>query len=169
MGENRYLGGVAEKYHVPFDQERDKRRTYEIYEELTKGKLKALPGVHRFIEMCRKKGLKIAIATSADRVKLETNLRALQFPEGTIDATVNGLEVEHKKPDPEIYLVAAQKLGLHPEECLVVEDAVSGIKAGKAAGCKVLAVRTSFPAEQLKEADWICTTLAEVPPEALKW
>jgi len=169
MGENRYLGGVAEKYHVPFDQERDKRRTYEIYEELTKGKLKALPGVHRFIEMCRKKGLKIAIATSADRVKLETNLRALQFPEGTIDATVNGLEVEHKKPDPEIYLVAAQKLGLHPEECLVVEDAVSGVKAGKAAGCKVLAVRTSFPAEQLKEADWICTTLAEVPPEALKW
>ncbi len=42
-------------------------------------------------------------------MKLETNLRALQFPEGTIDATVNGLEVEHKKPDPEIYLVAAQK------------------------------------------------------------
>lgn len=169
MGENRYLGGVAEKYHFPFDQEKDKQRTYEIYGELTKGKLKALPGVYHFVDQCRKKGLKIAIATSADKVKLEINLQALQFPDGTIDATVNGLEVELKKPDPEIYLVAARKLGLRPEECLVVEDAVSGIKAGKAAGCRVLAVLTSFPAEKLREADWVCTSLAEVPAEALEW
>jgi len=169
MGENRYLGGVAEKYHFPFDQERDKKRTYEIYAELTKGTLKALPGVYQFIEQCKKKGIKIAIATSADKVKLETNLSVLQFPDRTIDATVNGLEVENKKPDPEIYLVAAKKLGLRPEECLVVEDAVSGVKAGKAAGCKVLAVLTSFPSEKLKEADWICNSLAEVPEEAIEW
>jgi len=169
MGENRYLGGVAEKYHFPFDREKDKQRTYKIYGELTKGRLKALPGVYQFVVQCRKKGLKIAIATSADKVKLEINLQALQFPDGTIDATVNGLEVEHKKPDPEIYRVAAQKLGLRPEECLVVEDAVSGVKAGKAAGCRVLAVLTSFPAEKLNEADWVCTSLAEVPAGALEW
>lgn len=169
MGENKYLGGVAEKYHFPFDQERDKKRTYEIYVELTNGKLKALPGVYKFIAQCKNKGLRIAIATSADKVKLEINLQALKFPDGTIDATVNGLEVVHKKPDPEIYLIAAQKLGLRPEQCLVIEDAVSGVKAGKAAGCRVLALLTSFPAEKLGEADWICTSLAEVPAEVLEW
>jgi beta-phosphoglucomutase-like phosphatase (HAD superfamily) len=60
-------------------------------------------------------------------------------------------------------------MGLQPEECLVVEDAVSGIKSGKSAGCKCLAVTTSFEASALHEADWICDSLLDVPPGVLDW
>ena len=54
-GENRYLGGVAELYNFPLLLKRDKARTYEIYAQITKGKLKALPGVHQFIKKCKNK------------------------------------------------------------------------------------------------------------------
>jgi len=82
---------------------------------------------------------------------------------------VNGLEVENKKPHPDIYIKASWKLGLKPEECLVVEDALSGIKAAIAAGCRCLAVTSSFRKDELVEADWICDTLLDAPEEALSW
>ena len=169
MGENRYLGGVAEKYGIPIDLERDKARAYAIYGDITRGKLEPLPGVHEFIARCRALGLKLAVATSADRVKMEINIASLGLPAGTFDQTVNGLEVERKKPYPDIYLEAAKRLGVNPEACLVVEDAVSGIEAGKAAGCRCLGLTTSFPAERLRLADWICSTLADAPEESIRW
>jgi HAD superfamily hydrolase (TIGR01509 family) len=167
MGENKYIGGVAYKYRLEADIEEIKARTYYIYDKITKGKLHPLPGAVEFVKNCRKRGLKLALATSADRFKMEVNLREMGLPESSFDTTVNGLEVERRKPFPDIYLEAAARLGLSPEECLVVEDAVSGVKAGKAAGCKCLALTTSFKAEELKEADWICGTLAEVPEEEI--
>jgi sugar-phosphatase len=100
---------------------------------------------------------------------METNLREIGLPESVFDATVNGLEVERKKPDPEVFLKAAEKLGLRPEECLVVEDAVNGVAAGKAAGAKVLGLMTSFSAEELSQADWIVKDLSSVPPNVLDW
>ena len=169
MGENKYIGGVAFKYSLEADIDEIKARTYYIYDNITKGKLHPLPGAVEFVRKCRERGLRLALATSADRFKMEVNLREMGLPESGFDTTVNGLEVERKKPFPDIYLEASARLDLKPEECLVVEDAVSGVKAGKAAGCKCLALTTSFKAEELKEADWICGTLAEVPEEALRW
>ncbi|MEX2371232.1 MAG: HAD-IA family hydrolase [Bacteroidales bacterium] len=169
MGEDRYLGGVAEKYGIPFQGEVDKKRTYEIYEELVHDKLKPLPGVFEFIERCRKRGLKIAVATSADLVKMEINLREINLPASTFDATVNGLEIKHKKPAPDIFLKAAQRIGVNPADCLVVEDAVSGVKAGKSMGARVLALTTTFSVMELSEADWIAPDLSEVPDKVLNW
>jgi HAD superfamily hydrolase (TIGR01509 family) len=169
MGENRYLGGVAEKYGIAIDINQVKARTYKIYGEIVKGKLYPLPGAHEFISRCRNKGLKLALATSADTIKMEVNLREIGLPGSSFDKIVTGLDVKEKKPSPEIYLKAAENLGLIPNECLVVEDAVSGIKAGKAAGCKCLAVTTSFDAEALEGADWICDSLLNVPEEVLTW
>lgn len=168
-GETRYLGGVAEKYHFQFDPEQDKTRTYEIYGDLVKGKLKPLKGVVSFIALCRQKGLKLAVATSADRIKMEINLREIGISVETFDATINGMEVVNKKPDPEIFVKAAHKLGLKPEECLVVEDAVNGVKAAKAAGCKCLGLTTSFSIEDLANADWLAKDLSEVPEETINW
>jgi beta-phosphoglucomutase len=167
-GENRYLGGVAEKYGFSINLERDKARTYDIYAEKVKGKLQPLEGVKEFIAICREHGLKLAVATSTDKFKMEVNLREIGIPADSFDATVNGLEVLNKKPDPEIFLKAAHKLGLKPEECLVVEDAINGIKAGKAAGCKCLGLTTSFSAELLHEADWIARDLSEVPDAVIQ-
>jgi beta-phosphoglucomutase len=77
MGENRYIGGVAERHGVTIDIEQVKARTYEIYGEIVKGKLKPLPGAQELITRCRKKGFKLAVATSADRVKMEINLKEI--------------------------------------------------------------------------------------------
>ncbi|MFC1562692.1 HAD family hydrolase, partial [candidate division KSB1 bacterium] len=168
-GENRYLGGVAEKYGFPIDIEKDKNRTYEIYGEIVKGKLEPLPGVFDFFKQCKILKLKLALATSADKIKMLTNLKEIGILPETFDAIINGLDVEKKKPDPEIFLTAAKKMNLSCTDCLVVEDAVNGIAAGKAAGAKCLGLTTSFTAEELKEADWIAPTLAEAPEEVIAW
>jgi HAD superfamily hydrolase (TIGR01509 family) len=169
MGENSYIGGVAAKYGLKADLNIIKARTYEVYEQIARGNLFLLPGAKDLLEKCLRKGLRIALATSADRVKMEINLKETGIPLNLFHATVNGLDVERKKPFPDIYLKASELTGLRPEECLVVEDAISGIRAGKAAGCKCLAVTTSFNGDAFHEADWVCKTLAEAPEEALAW
>ncbi len=168
MGEIRYLGGVAEKYNFPLDVMEAKKRVYKIYGEIARGKLKLLPGVKEFIEKCKEKGLKTAVATSADRIKLEINLRETGLHQTYFDTLVTAEDVTNKKPDPDIYLKAAEKLKLSPEHCLVVEDAPAGVQAGKAAGARVLALLTSFPEKELTGADWIVKDLAHVPEEVLE-
>jgi HAD superfamily hydrolase (TIGR01509 family) len=168
-GENRYLGGVAEQYGFPLDLERDKARTYQLYGEIVRGRLEPLPGVHEFIGRCRSRGLRLALATSADRVKMLINLREMALPPETFDAAVNGLEVPRKKPAPDIFLLAAERLGLAPAECLVVEDAVNGLAAARAAGARCLALTTSFTRGQLAGADFFAADLAEAPEAVLDW
>jgi len=168
-GEDRYLGGVAEKYNFDIDVNEAKVKTYKIYGELVEGKLSPLSGVLDFIEKAKSKGLKLAVATSADKIKMEINLGNIGISEDTFDATVNGLEVERKKPFPDIFELAAKKIGLKPQECLVVEDAVSGVEAAKSAGAMCLGLMTSFTSEELAQADWISNTLADAPEECLEW
>lgn len=169
MGENRYLGGVAEKYNLEHDIEEIKARAYEIYDELVKDELQPLPGVIQFIEKCRLKDLKLAVATSADETKMLINLREMGFTEDDFDALINGLMVDRKKPDPEIYIKAAHAMELKAKDCLVVEDAVSGVKAAKAAGSKCLAVMSSFNEIELQEADWIVKDLKDVSEDVFRW
>jgi starch synthase len=166
-GEDRFLGGVAEKYGVKLTMPRDKQRTYEIYLDLIKGRLQPLPGVKKFIQSCRRRKLKLAVATSADRVKLEGNLREIGLPATKFDATVHGEEIAQKKPAPDIFLLAAQRLGLEPGECLVIEDAPSGVAAARAGGFRCLALTTTFPAEQLP-ADGVAADLEQVPKAVTK-
>jgi len=169
MGENRYIGGVAGKYNISPDIEKVKARTYEIYEEIVKGRLAPLPGVHEFIARCRKKDLRLALATSADRVKMMVNLREIGLKPETFDALINGLDVERRKPFPDIYVKAANDIKLDPSECLVVEDALSGVRAARSAGCRCLALTTSFGPDIFREADWVCRNLEDAPDDALNW
>ena len=166
-GEDRFLGGVAAKYGVTLSMPRDKERTYAIYLDIIKGRLQPLPGVREFIADCRRRGLRLAVATSADRVKMDGNLREIGLPADTFDACVTGSEIVHKKPNPEIFLRAAEKLVLPPGRCLVIEDAPNGVAAGKAAGSRCLGLTTSFDVATLTKAgaDWIAPDLARVPPE----
>ena len=169
MGENRYLGGVAEKHGIPFDLEKDKARTYEIYAILVKGKLHPLPGVTEFLAKCVDMGLKIALASSADPAKIRINLAETGIRESTFHAIVSGLDIERRKPAPDIFLKAAERLGISAHECLVIEDAVSGVTAGKAAGARVLALTTSFTPDELTGADWIAASLAEADEAIFSW
>mgnify|MGYP006273249665 CR=1 FL=1 len=168
-GENRFISGVAEQYGIELDIEPAKRRLYEIYGQLIKGNMGPAPGVNAFFAQCRLKGLKTAVATSADDTKMQQNLGEINLPPATFDACVNGNDIHHKKPHPEIFLKAAGRLGVEPGHCLVVEDAVSGVQAAKAAGCRCLALTTTFAAHDLAEADWVCETLADAPSEVIEW
>ena len=95
-GEDRYIGGVAEKYGINLDIEEDKARTYEIYAEIVKGKLESLAGVREFIGKARARGLRLAVASSADCVKVTINLGEIGLPADTFDAVVNGLDVVNR-------------------------------------------------------------------------
>jgi beta-phosphoglucomutase len=161
-GENRYIGGVAEKYSFPLDILSAKRRTYEIYLELVPTRLKAFPGAVELFRTCRKAGLHLAVASSADEIKIVANLRQIGLPPDSWGAVVTGDDVGPKKPAPDIFLAAAVKLGLAPAECTVVEDAVNGVQAAWAAGMRCVAVAQTFPAAQLQGADVVRQDIASV-------
>jgi beta-phosphoglucomutase-like phosphatase (HAD superfamily) len=198
LGENRFLGGVAEKYGLEaFDIERDKARTYAIYGDIVRGKLKALPGAVAFVRRCRVLGFKTALATSTDYAKMMINLTEIGLAgggaDGTVqggtaqggtgeggspaagsaigffDALVNGLDVERRKPFPDIFLEAARRIRIEPRQCWVVEDSVGGIAAAKAAGMRCLALLTTFPEGELRAAgaDRVVGDLSCIEPEEL--
>jgi HAD superfamily hydrolase (TIGR01509 family) len=170
MGENRFLGGVAEKYRVAdFRIERDKERTYAIYTELIRGRLKAMPGAVEFVMTAKGRGLKTAVATSTDYTKMAASLEAIGLDQGIFDATVNGLDVERRKPFPDLFLEAAKRTGAAPENCWVVEDSVSGIRAAKAAGMRCLGLLTTDSEEAIRTsgADLVARDLSAVSPDEL--
>jgi len=170
MGEDRYLGGVAQKHGVTLDLAVDKNRAYAIFLQRIPGRLHPLPGAAEFIARCRARGLKLAVATSADRLKLNGMLPEIGLPHRLFDAIVTGSDVARKKPNPDIFLTAAKLIGLPAAHCLVVEDAASGVQAAKAAGSRCLALTTSLAAGTLRSlgADWVTSDLAHVPAGILE-
>ncbi len=161
-GEDRYIGGVAEKYRFPLEIAPAKKRTYEIYLDLVPRLLRAFPGAQNLVRTCQRAGLKIAVASSADLIKIVANLRQIGLPPESWDAIVSAEDATHKKPAPDLFLAAARKLGFAPTECVVIEDAINGIQAAKAAGMRCLAVAQTFPAEKLGAADLVRSSLENV-------
>lgn len=161
-GEDRYIGGVAEKYRFPIDLPSAKKRTYEIYLELVPHRLQAFPGAVELVRHCRQAGLKTALASSADQIKIQANLRKIGLPPADWDAIVAAEDVVHKKPAPDLFLAAARKLGLPPAQCVVVEDALNGVQAAKAAGMRCVAVAHTFGSDRLAAADCVRPTISQV-------
>ncbi|WP_427384381.1 HAD family hydrolase [Janibacter sp. G56] len=116
----------------------------------------ALPGAVAAIEALPGR---CAIATSATAELAHMRLAAAGLPEPTVLVTFD--DVEHGKPAPDPFLLAAQRLGVDPTRCLVVEDAPLGVAGARAAGCAVLGLTTTTPADEL-DADAIVETLADV-------
>ncbi len=167
-GENRYIGGVAEKYNFPIDIPAAKKRTYEIYLDLVPTQLEAFAGAQALVHSCRAVRLRTAVASSADEIKIVANLKKIGLPAESWDAIVTGEDVERRKPEPDIFLTAALKLELRPEHCVVVEDAVNGIQAAKAAGMRCVAVAQTFRAQFLRQADLVRESIADITIADLK-
>lgn len=163
-GEKGFFCGVAAKYGIPYNNATEAHLIYHEYEKLAAGQIQPLPGVVDFITLCRQKNLKLAVATSAGRLKMKINLQRLGFDNVVFDALVCGYDIANNKPHPEIFITAAAKLGLSPNDCLVVEDAPSGVKAAKDSGAKCLALTTSVSEELLTDADWIVKNLTTYSP-----
>lgn len=160
-GEVRFIGGVAETYGVTYRPEM-KDRVYEIYLQIVDEKLKVYPGVNEGLQQLYRVGCKLAVASSADRIKVDANLRVAGIDTALFKVILSAEDVQKKKPDPEIYLLAAQRLGIAPSACIVVEDAVNGIRAARAAGMRCVALTTTFSREvlQAEHPDWIVADLA---------
>lgn len=164
-GEDRFIGCPAAERGLTIDLAFAKARTYELYDKLAERYITVFPGAPEYLRACRELGLGIALASAADHEKVMVNLRILGLSADFFDALVTGSEVERKKPFPDIYLRAASKLGIEPSRCLVVEDAVNGIIAGRAAGARCLGITTSFPEAKLREAgaSWCAPNLGTAP------
>jgi beta-phosphoglucomutase len=167
-GDDRYIGGVAELYGKKYFPEM-KTRVYEIYLRMLPERIKPFPGVIDLINSLKISGIKMAVASSSDRIKVEANLKAIGLNLGSFQTIIVGNDVKKKKPAPDIYLVTAEKMHVLPSNCCVVEDAISGITAAKAAGMRCVAVEHSFPSTELIEAkpDRICHLFADITPADL--
>ncbi len=162
-GEDRYIGGVAEKYGLTYKTEM-KDRVYEIYLDIVEEKIKIFPEAKQVLNELQDTNFELALASSADQIKVEANLRQAGIDFALFKVIVSGDEVDNKKPAPDIYQYTASKMDVKPENCLVVEDSLHGVKAARAAGMKCAAVTTSFLQKELKEAgaNFICENLSEI-------
>ena len=104
------------------------------------------PGVKAFLDVCRSRGIKLGIATSNSR-KLLDNISQVHGLHDYFTCTLTGCEIKKGKPAPDIYLAVAKKLGVCPERCLVFEDIIPGIMAGRNAGMKICAVEDAYSAD----------------------
>lgn len=149
MGEDRFVGGVAEKYGLPYRTEM-KDLAYDYYGQRVAREAVIPAGVGQMLHTLYDRGLVLAVCSAADLRKVRYNLQAIGVEETLFAALVTGSDVTRKKPFPDIYLEGARRVGTAPERCLVVEDAISGIQAAHAASMDAVAVTTTFTAGQLR-------------------
>jgi beta-phosphoglucomutase len=131
---------------------------------------KAPPGLMTLMEECRQAALPMAVASSAMRKNVDLVVEALAL-ESYLQVVIDGDQVSRPKPDPEIYLLAARRLGVDPSRTLAFEDSFVGIGAVHTAGMKCVAIASSFPPEQLRdetEADWVARSFEEVSLDRLR-
>ena len=133
----------------------------ERYRELITKKLVLAQGAEKLLKELKSKGFLLAVGSSAPRANLDIVLKHLDVRD-YFDAYVTGEDVSEGKPAPETFLKAAKKLSLPPGRCVVVEDAVQGVEAGKAAGMPVAAITTTRSRADLQKADIIVDSLAEL-------
>jgi HAD superfamily hydrolase (TIGR01509 family) len=124
-------------------------------------------GLHNLLQNAKRKEMKIAIATSSTRWRADQIIDILEI-RSHLDYLVTTEDVTNNKPHPEIFLTAAQAIGVSPSECLVFEDAISGLTAAKRAGMKSIAMKTEYCSqEDLKDASRIITSFSDITLQQL--
>lgn len=117
----------------------------------------ALPGAHLLLSELNRQNIPWAIVTSGSMPVASARHKAAHLPEPEVFITAE--QVKHGKPQPDAYLLGAERLGLAPEDCVVVEDAAAGVMAGLAAGCKVIAVNAPDDTPGIENVDFDLSTL----------
>jgi beta-phosphoglucomutase family hydrolase len=133
----------------------------EIFRRKATGNIKPFPGVVRLLNSLKKGNFKLGLASSAPKENIDLVLSELNLT-GVFNCIVSGQEVSESKPSPQIYLLAAKKLEVIPNDCVVIEDSPLGVKAAKAAGMKCLAITNTHPRQKLEEADRVVDSLENV-------
>jgi beta-phosphoglucomutase len=134
------------------------------YRKLIAGHVRLLEGVEQLINSLKSEGFFLAVGTSAPKKNLALILKNTTL-DGCFDASVTSEDVSKGKPSPDTFLKAAKKLSMLPNHCIVVEDAVCGVQAARAAGMKVVAVTNTNNRSNLAMADIVVDNLSELTAE----
>ena len=171
-GAEEYVKAGARAHGLELTEEQIKKVT-QVRQEyflkiLSREPLPPFPGVLELMDKAMKdKNLRVAIATSGTLEKSRAVLEAAKVPYQKM-VYINGDHVKNKKPDPELFLLAAERMDIDPVNCVVIEDAPNGVQAAKAAGAKCIAVTNSTKAENLSEADLVCNSLEQIKLDMIR-
>jgi len=136
----------------------------KYYREMVKDKLEPLSGVLTLLNELKGKGFKIAVGSSGPPENVDLLLESLNIKH-YFDVIITAAEISNSKPSPDVFLKAAENVNLKAENCLVIEDAPVGIEAAKRANMKSIALTTTHPREELKDADLILLDLKDLSSE----
>jgi beta-phosphoglucomutase family hydrolase len=132
----------------------------ELFREAIKGRIAPLPGAVDLVRRLRAAGVKQAIVSSAPRRNVETILEVLALT-ASFDALVTEDDVQRGKPDPQGYLLGADRVGIAPAACVVIEDAPAGVEAAKRAGMRCIGLAAARRPEELSAADLVVASLED--------
>jgi len=138
----------------------------QLFRDLYANDIRAVAGLETFLKKLDQSGIDRAIATSAPIENVDFTLHKTGL-RGYFKTILDESFVSKGKPDPEIYIKTAAALGYAPAECIVIEDSLSGVKSGKAAGCKVLGISTTHSEAELSETDKVVADFTNQDPKAL--
>lgn len=141
-------------------------RKEQRFRQAVRGRARPLPGVPGWLERLKTAGVRQAVASSAPPENIDALVDELDL-RGYFDAIISGFDLPGK-PDPALFLKVARLIGVPPEQCVVVEDAVAGVEAAKRAGMKCIAVTTTNPPHALEAADVIVERLDALPANAFQ-
>ena len=137
---------MKKEFGIKDDIETMKKQWNQMAYETYRTRVPYKKGALEFLKWCKANGKKLGIATSNSRELVDNVGEVLKFPE-FFDSIVTSCEVKKGKPAPDVYLAVAEKLGVQPDRCIVFEDIVAGIMAGKNAGMTVIAVEDEYSAD----------------------
>ena len=135
----------------------------KIFRDLYKKDITALPGLEDFLKKLDQHKISKAIGTSAPRSNVDFVLDELHLKK-YFDVVLDESNVNHGKPNPEIYLKVAARLQFSPDRCIVFEDSLSGVASAKAAGSKVVGVTTTHTREELAHTDFVIDDFLGLEP-----
>ena len=170
-GAEEYIKAAARVHGLEPTEEQIKKAT-QLRQEyflkiLSQEPLPPFPGVWELIEQAlQREDFRVAIATSSTLEKSRAVLESARVPYEKM-VYITGNDVKNKKPHPELFLLAAERMGIAPANCVVIEDAPNGVQAAKTAGARCIAVTNSTDAAQLSDADLVCNSLEQINLQAV--
>lgn len=167
MPDKKMFKTIFNRFERPLNLPQVEDEKWDSFQQLAKGGIPTIPGSIEFIESLSRNGYILGLASSAPLriINLVVNTLKIRDRFATIVCTD---EIEHGKPAPDIFLLAAKKLVMNPKDCLVIEDAIRGVQAAKAAGMKCIAITTTETRAKLKGADKIVNNFSEINLEEIK-
>lgn len=162
-----FLRTLAKKYKIKKDvtKLREERRDY--YKDI-KTKIRVFPGILNLLKELKKNKIRIALATSSSKASLDHNFRSSKLSKEFFNIINTRDKIKNTKPNPEIFIKTIRDLKIKQKNCVIIEDSIAGVEAGKRSKTRVIAITNSFPRSKLKKADLIVKSAEELNIEKLK-